>query len=52
MVNKGFMAQTYLGIGLLFIVNEIVTIVAYFGTKKFIDPECSRTRDFEAGAEE
>jgi len=38
MVKKGFLAQTYIGIGLLFIINEIVTIVLYFMTKKFIDP--------------
>ncbi len=39
MVNKDFLAQTFIGIGLLFIINELVTVVAYFFTKRFIDPE-------------
>jgi hypothetical protein len=38
MVGRGVLAQTFIGIGLLFILNEIVTIAAYFYTKRFIDP--------------
>ena len=39
MVEKKFLAQSFIGIGLLFIINEIVTIVAFYYTKKYIDPE-------------
>ncbi len=38
MVQRNFLSQTVIGIGLLFIINEIVTIVLYFVTKKYIDP--------------
>lgn len=38
MVNRGFLDQTVIGIGLLFIINEIVTIVLYLYTKKYIEP--------------
>jgi len=38
MVNRGVLAQTYFGIGLLFILNEVVTILLYFRTKRFIEP--------------
>ncbi|MDX1940586.1 MAG: hypothetical protein SFU99_08540 [Saprospiraceae bacterium] len=38
MVNKGFLDQTLIGIGLLFIINEIITIIAYYVTKKYINP--------------
>ncbi|MEO0570088.1 MAG: hypothetical protein AAF039_00185 [Bacteroidota bacterium] len=38
MVEKKFLAQPIIGIGLLFILNEIVTIIAYYYTKKYIDP--------------
>jgi hypothetical protein len=30
--------QQIIGIGLLFIINEVLTIVAYYFTKKYIDP--------------
>lgn len=39
MVEKKFLAQSVYGIGLLFIINEIVTIIAYYFTKKYIDPD-------------
>lgn len=38
MVNKGVLDQTVIGIGLLFIINEVVTIVLHLLTKKNIDP--------------
>ncbi len=38
MVEKNFLAQPIIGIGLLFIINEIITIIAYYMTKKYIDP--------------
>lgn len=39
MVQKGIMSHTFIGIGLLFIINELVTIAAYFIFKKYINPE-------------
>lgn len=38
MVQMHFLSQAVIGIGLLFIINEIVTIALYFVTKKYIDP--------------
>ena len=38
MVEKKFLAQPVIGIGLLFIINEIITIIAYYFTKKYINP--------------
>ncbi|GGI57992.1 hypothetical protein [Winogradskyella haliclonae] len=38
MVEKKILSQSVIGIGLLFILNEIVTIVAYYFTKKYINP--------------
>lgn len=38
MVNQKILNQQIIGIGLLFIINEIVTIIAYYFTKKYIDP--------------
>jgi len=38
MVEKSFLSQPIIGIGLLFIINEIITIIAYFITKKYINP--------------
>ncbi|MDA1029148.1 MAG: hypothetical protein O3B41_08875 [Bacteroidetes bacterium] len=38
MVGRGFLDQTIYGIGLLFIINEVVTIAAYWRFKHFIDP--------------
>ena len=38
MVKRNFLAQPIIGIGLLFIINEVITIIAYFLTKKHIDP--------------
>jgi len=38
MVERNFLAQPIIGIGLLFIINEVITIIAYFLTKKHIDP--------------
>ncbi len=38
MVERNFLAQPIIGIGLLFIINEVITIIAYFLTKKYIDP--------------
>jgi hypothetical protein len=38
MVEKKVLAQSVVGIGLLFILNKIITIIAYFFTKKYIDP--------------
>jgi hypothetical protein len=39
MVTRGVLAQTFIGIGWLFIINEIVTIVLYVWARKFIDPD-------------
>jgi len=41
MLQRGVLDQTIIGIGLLFIINEVVTILLYWTTKKFIDPEHS-----------
>ncbi|WP_431163805.1 hypothetical protein [Flagellimonas beolgyonensis] len=41
MVNKGILNQQFIGIGLLFIMNEIVTIILFIRLKKFIDPHVS-----------
>ncbi|MDJ0646631.1 MAG: hypothetical protein QNJ57_11670 [Flavobacteriaceae bacterium] len=38
MVEKKFLAQPLIGIGLLFIINEIITIIAYYCTRKYINP--------------
>jgi hypothetical protein len=38
MVEKKFLAQPIIGIGLLFIINEIITIIAYIFSKKYINP--------------
>lgn len=42
MVSKHVLDQQIIGIGLLFIINEIVTIIAYLLTKKYIDPDYQR----------
>lgn len=42
MVSKHVLDQQIIGIGLLFIINEIVTIIAYLLTKKYIDPDYKR----------
>ena len=38
MVEKGFLDQTVIGIGLLFVINEVVTILLFFKTKRYLDP--------------
>ncbi len=38
MVSKEFLATTIIGLGLLFIINEFVTIAAYLKFKIYIDP--------------
>ncbi|MCB0376232.1 MAG: hypothetical protein KDD04_09965 [Sinomicrobium sp.] len=38
MVNKGVLDQTIIGIGLLFVINEVLTILLYGFTRKYIDP--------------
>ena len=38
MVKKKLLAQPLIGIGVLFIINEVVTIIAYYLTKKYINP--------------
>ena len=38
MLEKDILSQTFIGIGALFILNELVTIVAYLFLKKYIDP--------------
>ena len=38
MVDKGILAQTVIGIGLLFIINEVFTIALYYLVRKWIDP--------------
>ena len=38
MVNRGVLDETWIGIGWLFIINEIVTIILYFYTKPYLDP--------------
>ena len=42
MVEKKLLAQPIIGIGLLFIINEIVTIVGYYLTKKYINPHSTQ----------
>ena len=37
--EKEFLAQPIIGISLLFIINEVITIIAYYFTKKYIDPD-------------
>ncbi|MCE7995757.1 MAG: hypothetical protein HEP71_27510 [Roseivirga sp.] len=39
MLEKGVLDQAIIGIGLLFIINEVVTILLYLKTKKYLDPE-------------
>ena len=39
MLQRDFLSQTIIGIGLLFIINEVVTILLYWKTKKYIDPD-------------
>lgn len=41
MVQRGVLDQTIIGIGLLFIINEVVTIIGYVFTKRFIEPNRS-----------
>lgn len=38
MLEKGVLSQTILGIGFLFLLNEIVTLAGHFLTKKWINP--------------
>ncbi|WP_437399073.1 hypothetical protein [Flagellimonas lutimaris] len=38
MVDMGILSQSIIGIGLLFIINELVTIVGYLCVKKYINP--------------
>jgi hypothetical protein len=38
MVQRKILAQPLIGIGLLFIINEVITIIAYYFTKKYINP--------------
>jgi len=38
MVNKGFLDQPIIGIGLLFIINEIITVGGHLLTSKWINP--------------
>ena len=38
MVTRGVLDQTFIGIGWLFIINEILTVALYLGVKKYIDP--------------
>jgi len=38
MVTRGVLAQTFIGIGLLFIINEVVTIALYLKTRRLIEP--------------
>ena len=47
LVTKKFLAQPIIGIGLLFIINEIVTILAYFYTKKYIDPHYDQKKNIK-----
>lgn len=39
MLEKGVLDQAVIGIGLLFVVNEVVTILLYLKTKKYLDPQ-------------
>ena len=39
MVEKGFLDQTIIGIGLLFVINEVVTILLFLRTRKYLDPQ-------------
>ena len=38
MVQKQILSRAVIGIGLLFIINEAVTIIGYFFVKKYINP--------------
>lgn len=38
MVEKQFLDQTVIEIGLLFVINEVVTILLFFRTKRYLDP--------------
>jgi hypothetical protein len=39
MVTRGVLDRTFIGIGWLFVINEVVTIAFYVWARKFIDPE-------------
>lgn len=41
MVNQGILDQTIIGIGLLFLINEVLTIILYFLTRKYLDPQAT-----------
>lgn len=41
MVSRGVLDETILGVGMLFILNEIVTITLFVATRRFIDPDHS-----------
>ena len=41
MVEKGVLDQTLIGIGLLFLLNELITVIILFRVKKYIDPLAS-----------
>lgn len=42
LVHKGVLSGTIIGIANLFILNEIITIIGYFYTKKYFDPGLNR----------
>ncbi len=45
MVNRGVLDQTIIGIGLLFIINEVVTIILHLLTKSWIATKTSPTQN-------
>jgi hypothetical protein len=43
MVHRGVLNQQIIGIGLLFIINEVITIVGFALTQRYLDPNRGRT---------
>jgi hypothetical protein len=50
MVNRGVLDRPVIGIGLLFIINEVVTIAGFALTRNYLDPEYRRARPTPAVA--
>lgn len=50
MVERGVLDQPYFGIGLLFIINEVITIIGFALTQRYLDPNHGRPRLGEARA--
>lgn len=50
MVGRHVLAQPFFGIGLLFIINEVITIGGWMLTQRYIDPAASPSRQARARA--